>query len=71
MFFSSQFEKFIKPLKMVLRSSFKNENVANFMLFNLSAPEFPDSVPKMFYDVRKPAWILCCHMATVGNKGLN
>ena len=56
---------------MVLRSSFKNENVANFMLVNLSAPEFPDSVPKLFYDVKKKTWILCCHMATVGNKGLN
>ena len=71
MVFSSQFEKFIKPLKMVLRSPFKNENVANFMLFNLSVPEFSRIVPKSFYDVTKTAWILCCHMATVGNKGFN
>ena len=57
--FSCQFQKFIKPLKMVLRSPFKNENVANFMLFNLRLPEFSEFVSKPFYAVTKAAWTLC------------
>ena len=41
----------VKSPKMMLGSSLKNENVANFILFNLSVPEFSYLISKNFYDV--------------------
>ena len=41
----------IKWPKITLESSLKNENVANFMLFNLSVPEFLYLIIKNIYDV--------------------
>ena len=41
----------VKWPKMTLESSVKNENVANFILFNLSVPEFSYLISKNFYDV--------------------
>ena len=40
-----------KSPKMTLESSLKKENVANFILFNLSVPEFSYLISKNFYDV--------------------
>ena len=69
--FSSQFEKFVKPVKMLLRCPFEKENGSNFTLFHSCLTESSDNVSKIFHDVTKTAWIMCFHMATVGNKGLN
>ena len=41
----------VKSSKMTLESSLKNENVANFILFHLSVPEFSYLISKNFYDV--------------------
>ena len=41
----------IKSPKMTLEKSLKNENVAKFILFNLSVPEFSYLISKKFYEV--------------------
>ena len=51
-----RFQMAIKWSKMTLERQLKNENEANFMIFNFSKPDFSYHISKTFYDVISDTW---------------
>ena len=65
------FQMAIKWSKMTLESPLKNENEVNFIIFNLSVPDFSYLISKSFCDVISDTWFSCPHTGTVVLNGLN
>ena len=56
---------------MTLEGPLKNENEVNFIIFNLSVPDFSYLISKSFCDVISDTWFSCPYTGTVVLNGLN